>query len=126
MSLPPRRISYIGVSGADIVTGIAEGVYWIRNKNYGTVLGVGQTNSIRVPLVGQDKYPSRGFRDCSQMWLIEMLSDGARFCIRTAESGSVLDVCESSKQDGALIIIYGQNGGDNQHWKFKLVNDSDP
>ncbi|RPA97197.1 hypothetical protein L873DRAFT_1809985 [Choiromyces venosus 120613-1] len=87
---------------------IAEGAYWIRNKNYGTVLSTGPTNSGLVTLAGQDKHTSRqDFRDHSQIWLIERLSDGVTFRIRNAQSGSVLDVRGWSTEDGAWVIIRG-------------------
>ncbi|PSN29312.1 hypothetical protein C0J52_28244 [Blattella germanica] len=41
------------------------------------------------------------------------------FMIKSADSGLVLDVKECNRKNGAEIILYPFNGGNNQLWTYK-------
>ncbi|EMD34345.1 carbohydrate-binding module family 13 protein [Gelatoporia subvermispora B] len=103
------------------IPSIAEGAYWVRNKSTKRSFGLGPTPSGGdVPLVGQDPHPLRqALTDQSQMWLFEPLSDGRRFRIRNAQLDSLLDVSESSTEDGASVILYPLTENPNQEWTIE-------
>jgi len=58
-----------------------------------------------------------------QQWKIEPLSggDNGYFRIVSVHSGKVLDVSESSQDDGTAIIEYSWGGGHNQQWSVEKL-----
>lgn len=101
-----------------------QGAYWLRNAS-GTYLGL---NSDQSRTSAQDKLsPLKSVNDQSQIWLVELLSDGVSYNIRNAGTGRVLDVRASNTADGAHVILYSLNdnkeGTPNQQWGLEWVKD---
>lgn len=59
-------------------------------------------------------------RDGSQEWGLQQVSPGV-FKIRNMLSGKVVDVPHSTNQQGAQLIQYDENGGNNQLWVLGRV-----
>jgi hypothetical protein len=58
----------------------------------------------------------------SQLWLVQAAEDGYSFLI-SKPTGQVLNVDGSSNRDGANVILFAHNGGNNQKWRLNKTAD---
>lgn len=86
------------------------GPYWITNKNSGKALTVEAGSNDRGAKLIQEDYKAVA----KQHWVL--IRDGLAFEIVAAHSGQVIDLLDSSQDNGVKIQQWGRNGSGAQRW----------
>ncbi|EMD34346.1 carbohydrate-binding module family 13 protein [Gelatoporia subvermispora B] len=97
-------------------------VYWISHAETGWYLQYDKSNGATV---GNKISATADTR--AQLWFLESRADSDAYVIRSVEDDKkVLDLSESSMDDGAPVIAYTYHGGKNQQWVISDLETSNP
>lgn len=104
-----------GASQTFKVKWLGDGYYSIIHNNSGLALGVYEARSQNIADVALNNPISDSVNN---IWLIKSCGDGY-YSIISKCNGLYMEVYGKRTEDGAIVVVYTGNGGDNQKWKFE-------